>query len=104
MNRMAQLADQLARGELALKDIDVEKELAILGLRVAANDLEFVEKSSKRWHASDNTTIIGIARLLEAHPEFVKPVENFVAALAAEALKNDKAAEDDEGGQETPLR
>lgn len=88
MNRLADIAEQLVKGK-ELSDFDFEKELAIMGLQQAARDLEFVKTQSA------NSTINGITRLLVAHPEFVGPVENFVSALATEALKAKEESDGD---------
>ena len=76
MTRLDELADQLSSGEIALSEIDIQKELTILGLRHVAEEQKFAKQFLQT--SPDIQTIV---QILTDKPEFITPVENFIKAL-----------------------
>jgi hypothetical protein len=97
-DRLEQLANQLIAGDIKLSDVNIEKELAVIGLQTAVENQRYAERALASRETPTDRKIEGIAALLAKHRNFIEPVEKFVQALAVEELKVQEAENEQPGG------
>lgn len=89
--RLKDLTDKLSEGELNFEDINLEKELAILGLEFAFESNEQFKENEYVYHfRTNNEDIYNLAIILQGNSNFVGPTKKFVEALIKEQQKNDE--------------
>jgi hypothetical protein len=82
-----ELADQLEAGAINPNDIDVPRELAIIGLRTIAEEQRFAEEMRQVQPTEPgDPRVSGITRLLVRYPKFIDPVEELLSTLAQEEM------------------
>ncbi len=90
LDRLISLRERLAAGELSIGEIDVAKELALIGFDACIRDAKYAEEmklaatSGRHENLPANLLIQQVVWALNGHPELTDAVVELIAAKLSE--------------------